>query len=1322
MKNTLLKILVLCLSVCFMLCIFTACDETNTLPNGGGTNQEQNIDDNGGGDDNPTSDTVNANSISLNNTSVSFSVGDNMVLVATVLPANTKDKAITWTSSNTSIATVQNGIVTAKKAGTATITATTVNGKTATCFVTVVQPALNISLDRTSLTIPAGETETIYATVSPVDTTDKSVTWTSSDISVATVQSGTITAKKAGTATITATTANGKTATCFVTVNKNDISFNTLQMDGLTAYGKVSNDTEIFSFINEIKVSGNVSYSVSTDLQGNETVSTKTVNLKVGDNIFYILVSSKTSDDLLLYTVTVRRRPVYTVSFNTNGGSNISNQYVEEDFYATYPVETKRDGYTFVKWDYNFNNPITRYQTISAEWRANTNTAYKVEYYLQNLDNDNYTLTDTDNLTGTTDTTANAEIKTYNHFTHTVISPSKESGNINGNGSTVLKVYYTRDKYTFTVQNANTNGGSITCTENGTYKYGKEITLNATANDGYTFTGWFNGETKISGNLSYIFEIAESFNIVASWQEKTDTTYKVEHYRENIYDNNYTLYETENKSGTTGTVANATVKSYDNFTHSIISDSVESSQIQGNGTTTLRVYYKRNLFRVSIVTDNENITLNKNEYNGDFKYGYEIQPVTATLNGYLGYDKFTGWYKNNTLYSKSNVLQGFIVDSAVTFNATCSVVEEMANFYFNSTDKTCTISGIKDKTVTKIIVPDCVTEISSGAFNGCNKVTSVILGDNLKSIGERAFFGCSSLTALHIPVNVNTIADYAFANCSGLTELEILYGVTSIGYHAFENCSNLTNAVIPDSVEFLGSAVFSGCSKMESITVPFLHKIAGLTSNDKDQYPFGDIFWTKQFFGSVSIKQYYGNGPSSIASLTFYIPATLKRVTVTGGNILYGAFYNCSMLESITLGDNVKSISDKAFYNCSSLTNLTISDSVNYIGSNAFEECSSLEYNEYSSSLYLGNNNNSYFALIKAESTDINYSIHNATKVIAGQAFIDCSSLTSITIPDSVISIGSEAFSGCSNLSSVNINNGVTIIGNSAFSNCSSLTSITIPDSVISIDRSAFSGCSNLTSINVPDSVTTIGNSAFSNCSSLTDVIIGNGVTSVGNSAFYNCPIENAKIPTIAISYITNNNLKNVEITSGDSIGEYAFKNCSSIISVIIPNSVTSIGVGAFYGCSMLENLTIPFVGKSNNATAYEAVLGYIFGYGTTVKTGSSSFPTVGNKKSSNSFVDSMALPNIEGAIWQYSCYNSYGYYWYRTVGLYPETTSVRGYRLQSYFYYIPTSLKNITVTGAKVSDYAFLNCRALTAITLKTGVKIGTSAFKNCKAEILYE
>ena len=156
-------------------------------------------------------------SISIDKTSIQLKVGETVTLSATVNPSNASDKTVTWSSSDVSIASVDDGIVKALKIGTATIKAKA-GDKTATCSITIVPTEVSsITLDKSSASLEVGETVTLSATVNPSDATDKTVTWTTSDATVATVSNGVVTAKKLGTATITAK-AGDKSANCTVKV------------------------------------------------------------------------------------------------------------------------------------------------------------------------------------------------------------------------------------------------------------------------------------------------------------------------------------------------------------------------------------------------------------------------------------------------------------------------------------------------------------------------------------------------------------------------------------------------------------------------------------------------------------------------------------------------------------------------------------------------------------------------------------------------------------------------------------------------------------------------------------------------------------------------------------------------------------------------------------------------------------------------------------------------------------------------------------------------------------------------------------------------
>ena len=227
----------------------------------------------------------------------------------------------------------------------------------------------------------------------------------------------------------------------------------------------------------------------------------------------------------------------------------------------------------------------------------------------------------------------------------------------------------------------------------------------------------------------------------------------------------------------------------------------------------------------------------------------------------------------------------------------------------------------------------------------------------------------------------------------------------------------------------------------------------------------------------------------------------------------------------------------------------------------------------------------------------ITVSIPNSVTSIRERAFDGCSKLTSVNIPNSVTSIERGVFRGCSDLTSVTIPNSVTSIGEMAFEYCLGLTSINIPNSVTSIGKTAFYGCGGLTSVSIPNSITSIGNETFEYCNSLTSVTIPNSVTSIGDDAFKYC----SRLTSVTIG------------NSVTSIGEFAFSNCDSLTSVSIPNSVTSIGWGAFSGCRALTSVSIGTGVTSIGENAF-----YYCGVLNSVKCSASVPPSIGSSSFSS--------------------------------------------------------------------------------------------------------
>ena len=575
-----------------------------------------------------------------------------------------------------------------------------------------------------------------------------------------------------------------------------------------------------------------------------------------------------------------------------------------------------------------------------------------------------------------------------------------------------------------------------------------------------------------------------------------------------------------------------------------------------------------------------------------------------------------------------------------------------------------------------------VVGIKGGAFENRSNLTSITIPDSVTSIGGYAFSGCSGLTSVTIGNGVTSIDFYAFYGCSGLTNITIPDSVTSIGNHAFYGCSGLTSITIPGSVTSIRQSAFNGCSDLTSITIPFVGDKADGTGAATH---FGYIFGASRYS--------YNND---------YVPKSLKEVIITGGtSIGWRAFWGCSGLTSITIPDSVTSIDQYAFDGCNGI--IEIENGVSYVDG----------------------------WVIDCDSSITSVELRDGTRGIASYAFSGCSGLTSITIPDSVTSIGDYAFYECSGLTSITIPDSVTSIGGSAFEDCSGLTSVTIPDSVTSIGWSAFSGCSGLTSVTIGNGVTSIGYSAFRGCSGLTSVTIGNGVTSIGDWAFNGCsslqeiivaegnPVYhsagNCIIETESKTLIAGCKSSVIpDDGSVTSIGNGAFRGCSGLTSIVIPDSVTSIGYEAFYGCSGLTSITIPGSVTSIGDWAFYACYKLVEVYNKSALDIVADNPEHGNigRYAKNVYTEeggSQFTDTDDGYRFFFDGENGYlmGYY-----GTNSEIT------LPSSF----TAYDRTVVGEYEIHEYALYGCDNLTTITISDSItSIGNYAFGGVTAEIVW-
>jgi len=197
---------------------------------------------------------------------------------------------------------------------------------------------------------------------------------------------------------------------------------------------------------------------------------------------------------------------------------------------------------------------------------------------------------------------------------------------------------------------------------------------------------------------------------------------------------------------------------------------------------------------------------------------------------------------------------------------------------------------------------------------------------------------------------------------------------------------------------------------------------------------------------------------------------------------------------------------------------------------------------------------------------------------INDSAFIDCTKIVSVSIPESVTNIAKKAFSGCTNLTTVNIPSGITRIYDRTFYNCSNLTNFTIPNQITYIGNYAFYHCSSLKTVNIPNNVTILGNYAYSGCTSLENLTLSNQIKLIDSYTFYNCKkltkvVITDKVTTIGSRAFSDcTNLSDITLPDGlQNIGSYAFNGCEKLSEISIPDSVTNIGNFAFYGCGLMH-------------------------------------------------------------------------------------------------------------------------------------------------------
>lgn len=688
-----------------------------------------------------------------------------------------------------------------------------------------------------------------------------------------------------------------------VTLHGVDLKSKTFSLDGTNISGKVSNTTDTFSFIDEISVADSATYTVSTDIKGVNVIPTKTVNLVLGDNAYYIFVEN--GNDIRLYTVSIRRRPIYTVTFDSNGGTEVEQQQVEEGGFVIAPSSTKT-GYD-LSWDYDFSEPIVKDETITASWTA---IRYTVTYLLDGGVN-----SDKNPLTYSIEDEITLLAPTKSGYTGSWSDGGKIE--IGSTGDKTFTATYTANKYNLQLE----TDGKCYVDNDGTFDYDKPVTVTLTKlHLGYDFLGWYNGDTLCSKDHTYTFAMPANDVCLKA---KTVVKDEMQFFDFSSTENTCTIEKIKNKQTQSVTIPDYVTNIGERAFYAY--SDLESVRI-GNGVTSIGSDAFYGCSGLSSVTIPNSVT---SIGNNAFSLCDGLTNVTigsgVTCIGDSAFDDCSG-LKN--VYYTGNI------ESWCEISGLGNLMPNLRNLY---------IGG--NKVEGDLIIPDSVASIAPSAFYNCWALTSITIPSGVKSIGHSAFYGCrgvttvnwnataceyagtygppifsgcSYLTIVNIGDKVTTIPAYAFSGCSDLTSVTIPDNVTSIGNYAFYNCNGLTSITIGNGVTSIGESAFYGCSGLTSITI-------------------GN--------GVTSIGKYAFYGCKGLMTVNWNASACTSAGSWDDGSFGYypSIFKGCTNLTTVNIGENVTIIPPYAFYGCSGLTSIIIPGGVTSIGNCAFYNCSGLE-------------------------------------------------------------------------------------------------------------------------------------------------------------------------------------------------------------------------------------------------------------------------------------------------------------------------------------------------------------------------------------------
>lgn len=563
------------------------------------------------------------------------------------------------------------------------------------------------------------------------------------------------------------------------------------------------------------------------------------------------------------------------------------------------------------------------------------------------------------------------------------------------------------------------------------------------------------------------------------------------------------------------------------------------------------------------------------------------------------------------------------------------------------------------------------------AFYSCKKLKNItVLSNSMTLLPGYTFAYCHSLESINIPSSITQINDYAFRECKNIKHIILPDTITKLGEYIFNDCVNLLTVHFPINYKSIPIGCFHGCTSLYEINIDNVNTIGNYAF--KDCSSLSEIVFSENL-SDIASGAFYGTAVSSII-----LPQKITRLN-------YEVFSYCNNLEYINIPNTVTRI-DRAFTNCDNLKEVNISANVNFIESLAFSDSGDgdLQINV--------DENNSYYC-------SDNGILFNKDKTTLHTYRID-KLQNEYIVPDTVNRINA-AFYGCKYLKTINLNK-VTTIGYAAFVNCT-IEELTLPSSVNTIDTYSIYNCDNLKNIYIPFNITKNLEHNFDNCHNLNINVNEN------NSAY--CSIDGVlfdKNKTKLLLFRKDTIISNYEIPNIETItaiNDDAFYYCENLISVNIPNTITTIGNNAFYKTGLVTiNLPENVISIGDNAFNNCVSLESVYINSTNLKFGTNVFADDTNLKY-------IHIKSIED--WIKYEFNSYSNI-LDNVGLYINNELVTeinlhgDYTINYYAFHSYKYLTKINLDITEIGKYSFCKCENITEVNINCPI-IKEYAFWEC-------